>query len=172
MKISKRDALMWYSFLAQLPEDEPLMPRQQELALAVLSQIELAQLSTEMGQSLQGATQLVNTYKRDMPSFTGFVRDFMKTIAPMNEALNGGLDEMTDALDQLCGCTLEGVYAEADLDALIEGAVPTIQPILPEKPVVQTTQPVAPHGQPATQGMSLLDSIERGMPAFDPNAHV
>ena len=43
MKISKRDALMWYSFFAQLPEDEPLMPRQQELALAVLSQIELAQ---------------------------------------------------------------------------------------------------------------------------------
>ena len=34
MKISKRDALMWYSFFAQLPEDEPLMPRQQELALA------------------------------------------------------------------------------------------------------------------------------------------
>ncbi len=43
MKISKRDALMWYSFFAQLDEDEPLMPRQQEIALAVLSQIELAQ---------------------------------------------------------------------------------------------------------------------------------
>ena len=43
MKISKRDALMWYSFFAQLPEDEPLMPRQQEISLAVLSQIELAQ---------------------------------------------------------------------------------------------------------------------------------
>ena len=43
MKISKRDALMWYNFFAQLDEDEPLMPRQQEIALAVLSQIELAQ---------------------------------------------------------------------------------------------------------------------------------
>ena len=43
MKISKRDALMWYSFFAQLDEEEPLMPRQQEIALAVLSQIELAQ---------------------------------------------------------------------------------------------------------------------------------
>ena len=43
MKISKRDALMWYSFFAQLEEDEALMPRQQEIALAVLSQIELAQ---------------------------------------------------------------------------------------------------------------------------------
>ena len=43
MKISKRDALMWDSFFAQLDEDEPLMPRQQEIALAVLSQIELAQ---------------------------------------------------------------------------------------------------------------------------------
>ena len=43
MKISKRDALMWYSFFSQLDEEEPLMPRQQEIALAVLSQIELAQ---------------------------------------------------------------------------------------------------------------------------------
>ena len=43
MKISKRDALMWYSFFAQLDEEEPLMPRQQEIALAVLSQIELAE---------------------------------------------------------------------------------------------------------------------------------
>ena len=43
MKISKRDAMMWYSFFAQLDEEEPLMPRQQEIALAVLSQIELAQ---------------------------------------------------------------------------------------------------------------------------------
>ena len=43
MKISKRDALMWFSFFAQLDEEEPLMPRQQEIALAVLSQIELAE---------------------------------------------------------------------------------------------------------------------------------
>ena len=43
MKISKRDALMWYSFFAQLDEEEVLMPRQQEIALAVLSQIEIAE---------------------------------------------------------------------------------------------------------------------------------
>ena len=43
MQISKRDALMWFSFFAQLDEEEPLMPRQQEIALAVLSQIELAE---------------------------------------------------------------------------------------------------------------------------------
>ena len=43
MKISKRDALMWYSFFAQLDEEETLMPHQQEIAYAVLSQIETAQ---------------------------------------------------------------------------------------------------------------------------------
>lgn len=43
MKISKRDALMWMSFFAQLPDDEPLLPRQHELALAVISQIEAAE---------------------------------------------------------------------------------------------------------------------------------
>ena len=40
MKISKQDALMWYSFFAALPEEEGLLPRQQELAYAVLAQIE------------------------------------------------------------------------------------------------------------------------------------
>ena len=43
MKISKRDALLWMSFFAELPDDEPLLPRQQELALAAISQIEAAE---------------------------------------------------------------------------------------------------------------------------------
>ena len=42
MKISKKDALAWFRFFAALPEDQPLGPRQQEIALAVFSQIELA----------------------------------------------------------------------------------------------------------------------------------
>ena len=40
MKISKKDALLWYSFFAELPEDEELMVYQQEIAYAVLAQIE------------------------------------------------------------------------------------------------------------------------------------
>ena len=43
MYISKSDALAWFSFFAELPEDEPLLPRQQELALATLAQIETAE---------------------------------------------------------------------------------------------------------------------------------
>lgn len=43
MYISKTDALAWFEFFAQLPEDEPLPPRQQEIALATLSQIEIAE---------------------------------------------------------------------------------------------------------------------------------
>lgn len=43
MYISKQDALTWFEFFAQLPEDEPLPPRQQEIALAALSQIEAAE---------------------------------------------------------------------------------------------------------------------------------
>ena len=41
MKISKKDAAAWFRFFAALPEDQPLGPRQQEIALAVFSQIEL-----------------------------------------------------------------------------------------------------------------------------------
>ena len=43
MYISKQDALAWFEFFAQLPEEEPLPPRQQEIALAALSQIEAAE---------------------------------------------------------------------------------------------------------------------------------
>ncbi len=40
MKISKKDALMWFDFFAQLPEDEPLQIKQQEIMYATLTQIE------------------------------------------------------------------------------------------------------------------------------------
>ena len=43
MYISKQDALRWFEFFAELPEDEPLLPRQQEIALAVMAQIEAAE---------------------------------------------------------------------------------------------------------------------------------
>ena len=42
MKISKRDALTWFEFFAELDEYEALNPRQQEIAYATLSQIEAA----------------------------------------------------------------------------------------------------------------------------------
>ncbi len=42
MKISKKDSLMWFRFFSELPEDQPLGPRQLEIAYAVFSQIELA----------------------------------------------------------------------------------------------------------------------------------
>ena len=42
MKISKKDALTWFRFFAELPAEEPLGCRQREIALAVFSQIETA----------------------------------------------------------------------------------------------------------------------------------
>ncbi|MDO4356512.1 MAG: radical SAM protein [Clostridia bacterium] len=42
MKISKRDARMWFEFFAALPEDEELSPNQQEIVYAALAQIEAA----------------------------------------------------------------------------------------------------------------------------------
>ncbi len=42
MDISKKDALLWFEFFAQLPEEEELTNWQQEIVLAVLSQIEEA----------------------------------------------------------------------------------------------------------------------------------
>ena len=42
MKISKQDALTWFTFFASLPEDEELMTEQQEIVYAVYAQIEAA----------------------------------------------------------------------------------------------------------------------------------
>lgn len=42
MKISKKDALMWFTFFAQLPPEEELPPKQMEIAYATLYQIERA----------------------------------------------------------------------------------------------------------------------------------
>ena len=42
MKISKKEALMWFEFFAQLPDDEAITVRQQEIIYAVLAQIERA----------------------------------------------------------------------------------------------------------------------------------
>lgn len=42
MKISKKDALMWFEFFSSLPEDEEIMTKQQEIAYATFAQIEEA----------------------------------------------------------------------------------------------------------------------------------
>ena len=42
MKISKKDALLWFEFFSMLPEDEELMAKQQEIVYATFAQIEAA----------------------------------------------------------------------------------------------------------------------------------
>ena len=42
MKISKKDALSWFEFFSMLPEDEEIMPMQQEIIYAAFAQIEAA----------------------------------------------------------------------------------------------------------------------------------
>ncbi|MBN2897170.1 MAG: radical SAM protein [Clostridia bacterium] len=42
MKISKKDALMWFEFFSQLPEDEALTVEQEEIVYATFAQIEAA----------------------------------------------------------------------------------------------------------------------------------
>jgi len=42
MKISKKDALMWFDFFSQLPEDEEISTKQQEIIISTFAQIEAA----------------------------------------------------------------------------------------------------------------------------------
>ncbi len=42
MKISKKDALIWFEFFSELPEEEEIMTKQQEIIYATFAQIEAA----------------------------------------------------------------------------------------------------------------------------------
>ena len=78
MYISKKDALAWFEFFAALPEDEGLMPRQQEIAYAVLAQIERAveQRREEMKKEIPGLKSLQGRtyYVGDDAKFPGGCR--------------------------------------------------------------------------------------------------
>ena len=60
MKISKREALLWFEFFAALPPDEQLLIKQQELVYAVFAQIEASvhQRHLELMQSINGLKSL------------------------------------------------------------------------------------------------------------------
>ena len=62
MKISKKDARMWFQFFAALPEDEPLMPHQQEIVYATFAQTERAVNArlADMAQQIPGLKTLAN----------------------------------------------------------------------------------------------------------------
>ena len=81
MKINKKDALTWFRFFAELPEEEPLGCRQREIALAVFSQIETA-VEARRKKALQAIPGLkaivpgaesVSPWSPDAPSCTLFV---------------------------------------------------------------------------------------------------
>ena len=67
MKISKKDALMWFEFFSQLDGEEQLLPKQTEIVYAALCQIERAVIRRREAmiaripglQSLQGRTAYV-----------------------------------------------------------------------------------------------------------------
>ena len=81
MKISKKDALTWFRFFAELPGDEPLGCRQREIALAVFSQIETAVEARRKNllQAIPGlkaivpGTENVSFWTPDIPACTLFV---------------------------------------------------------------------------------------------------
>ncbi len=72
MRISKKDALLWFRFFSELPEDEELSPRQEELKYAVLHQLEDAAEARRLPlieklkhpQTLDGRTLFVGPKER------------------------------------------------------------------------------------------------------------
>ena len=62
MKIPKKDALLWFEFFAQLPEDEEIMTRQQELIYSTFAQIEAAidQRNERLLSEIKGLKTLEN----------------------------------------------------------------------------------------------------------------
>ena len=69
MRIPKKDALNWFRFFAELPPEEPLGCRQQEIALAVFSQIETAvdTRRLEVLKSIPGLKAVVPGHPEGIP---------------------------------------------------------------------------------------------------------
>ena len=69
MKISRKDALTWFRFFAELPEDEAPGCRQQEIALAVFAQIETAVEARrkEMLSAISGLKAIVPGSDKTIP---------------------------------------------------------------------------------------------------------
>ena len=62
MKISKKDALMWFEFFSMLPEEEELINKQQELVYATFAQIEKAinKRNNDIMSEIEGLKTLQN----------------------------------------------------------------------------------------------------------------
>jgi len=76
MYISKQDSLSWFRFFAALTEQgETLLPRQQEIALAVMSQIELAAI--DMQEKLLSEIPSLKTLK-NRTYYVGDITKFPK----------------------------------------------------------------------------------------------
>lgn len=62
VKISKKDALLWFEFFAALPEDEEIMKKQQEIIYATFAQIEAAinHRNEELMKDIKGLKSLEN----------------------------------------------------------------------------------------------------------------
>lgn len=62
MKISKKDALMWFEFFSMLPEEEDITPKQQEIIYSAFAQIEAAvdKRNDELMSEIRGLKTLEN----------------------------------------------------------------------------------------------------------------
>ena len=111
MKISKKDALTWFTFFAALPEGEELFPRQQEIVYAVLAQIEAAVDARH--EALLAAIPNVKT----LENRTFFVGDERKFPAGCRSCLCGtGLSAIRKT--NKCNLVCKFCYNYGELDAI------------------------------------------------------
>ena len=127
MKISKQDALNWFRFFAELPEDEPLGCRQQEIALAVFAQIETA-VDTRRRKMLESIPGL---------SVSKDVEGFKKQVARIGCAIVGQTAELAP--------TDKVLYALRDVTATVDCQPLIISSILSKKPMDDLCVPCSFH---------------------------
>ena len=83
MKISKQDALMWFSFFAALPEDEEIMPRQMEIVYAVFAQLEDA-VEVLIGGAKSSPPSRISSRSPDERFTSAATRSFRADAAPVS----------------------------------------------------------------------------------------
>ena len=125
MLIPKSDALNWFRFFAELPEDEPMGCRQQEIALAVFAQIEAAvdARRLEMLREIPGLQAILPghpegiPWREDLPACTLFVGPSSRFPAGCRSCLLGtGLSAVRKT--NRCNAACPFCYDYGQLDAI------------------------------------------------------
>ena len=86
----------------------------------IQARMQISDMTVEFGQAIENATAVIRQNNKETPDFDALMKKFNKQIAPVNEMIGQGLENMTKALLDV-ELPAEGLYSESSFEAAIRG---------------------------------------------------